>query len=310
MARTESLDLSYAHPSWEADATSDGGAHTWLSANAAPVAACGGCMSANYMHAFDLMYDADLDMSTARPLVIFFHGQPTDKAATDIITFARALADSGFIVMNCNYPQETGAVHEGENPVTWIKTRAYAGREAIKHGRDRIDPTDFGLTYSHIIPLGSSTGGLISVLGMIGSPDNAVEIPVSTGRVDALAALWTTLPDPTDSIDRDGFGAGTLVEDKGYNYFTGTAHRNLFLAHGTLDLNPPSPYESGIEIARQAREAGLYVEFLTLVGSPHASWADTDEIIAALWAFIGALDDRVGGQAKFLDGSGQAKFLD
>jgi len=219
----------------------------------------------------------------ARPLIIFFHGGPTQGDKSDVRDYCQRLAAAGCLVVNSNFSLKTiGAppALELENQIWGRRQMAQEGREALKYGRDRIDFVGAGYTdgYSCVIVAGASGGGGVAWSTSYGRDDNYVmpdgtklfELLEDEGRIDGVVLMWSNILNPyltseddlQLTIENNIYGINYLEEDD----------PPVMDMHGTADTI--APYGSGQEIVRQAHEKGIYAQHKPIIGADHGPWEE------------------------------------
>ena len=244
--------------------------------------------------------------STNRPVFMFIHGggfTGGTKTKPEIIDMAGYYASRGWVFISIDYrtaeelittqgtSQEALLSHyKGLAPQEWIQ-HALQGVETIKQFEQAIamymaqrdakaalrwivaNKDTYNINTDYITVGGASAGAITTVaLGISNIEDFRDEISISDDPT-----LTTTNLAQTYKVNSMVYFWGSNVKIELFNEIYGSNlydsnDPELFLAHGTKDMNPSTPYSEATELEEIYDSLGIYNELVTLEGAGHGAW--------------------------------------
>ena len=251
------------------------------------------------------VYYPDND-SGNRPVFMFIHGggfQGGSKTKPEIVNMANYYASRGWVFVSIDYrtveelgtitgmtQQEVLTFHKGIAPEEWISfslqnamspndvqtgIALYAAQRDAKAALRWIAANS--ATYSinkNFITVGGASAGAVSTiaLGVSDLDDFRDEISNS----DDMTLSSTNLNEIYNVKSMVYFwGADVKIELYEAIYGVSLYDNNdpeLFMAHGTIDANPSTPFSEATEIKDTYDILGIYNELIPLEGAGHGAW--------------------------------------
>lgn len=244
--------------------------------------------------------------STNRPVFMFIHGggfQGGTKTKPEIVNMANYYASRGWVFASIDYrtveelgmimgmtPEEVLTFHKGIAPEEWINfslqnamspdevqtsVAIYAAQRDAKAALRWI--VSNSATYSinkDFVTVGGASAGAISTITLgISNQDNFRD-ELSIDDDSTLSS--TNIDEPYDVKSMIYFwGADIKIELYEAIYGVNLYDINdpeLFMAHGTMDLNPSTPFSEATELKDIYDSLGIYNELVPLEGAGHEAW--------------------------------------
>lgn len=228
------------------------------------------------------VYHALHGMAGGVPGFVFVHGGggfKCTKSDTPFVELCKALTHEGISAISIEYQKTPLAPRlREERQITAVRRAARDVRMALDfvHNNAKIGNVDT----SRIFAGGASFGAVAALTGIYTKPDLAIQ-HFAAARYDrhiaGVVSMWGCLPGPRDRP--------SMKTDMGINWFK-KFDPPLQLIHGNMDRNEFTPIEASDEIKRQADEAGLTCNMLTLGGANHAPWHRMDSIVECIVDFV------------------------
>lgn len=244
--------------------------------------------------------------STNRPLFMFIHGggfQGGTKTKPEIINMANYYASRGWVFVSIDYrtveelgtiagktPEELLAFRRGIAPQEWIEfalqnalspdevqtsIAIYAAQRDAKAAlRWVVANSDTYQINEDFITVGGASAGAISTiaLGITELQDFRDEISTTDDP-----SLSTTNLDMSYEVQSMIYFWGADVKLELYESVYGLNRYDsndpeLFMAHGTMDVNPSTPFSEATELEGIYDSLGIYNELVPLEGAGHGAW--------------------------------------
>ena len=244
--------------------------------------------------------------STNRPVFMFIHGggfQGGTKTKPEIVNMANFYASRGWVFASIDYRtvEELGTItgmtqaevrtfHNGIAPEEWINfslqnamspdevqtsIAIYAAQRDAKAAlRWLVANSETYNSNNDFITVGGASAGAISTIALgISDQDNfRDEISVT----DDPTLLSTNIDEPYDVKSMIYFwGADVKLELYEAIYGINLYDMNdpeLFMAHGTMDVNPSTPFSEATELKDIYDSLSIYNELVPLEGAGHGAW--------------------------------------
>lgn len=270
-------------------------------------------MDEEITYAFGLAYDGGttivlpqkLDIyypdntSTNRPVYMFIHGggfQGGTKTKPEIIDMANYFASRGWVFASIDYrttEELEGTDFTGFAPQEWIdfttqnastpdeartSIAMYTAQRDAKAAVRWIvaNASSYNINTDFITVGGASAGAITTIaLGMSDQEDFANEIPVADDP-----SLSTTNLNENYKVKSMIYFWGSNVKLELYETIYGVNKYDsndpeLFMAHGTMDINPSTPFSEATELDGIYNSLGVYRELVPLEGAGHGAWNAT-----------------------------------
>lgn len=247
--------------------------------------------------------------STNRPVYMFIHGggfTGGTKTKPEIVDMANFYASRGWVFVSIDYrtTEELGSIgdrvledllefYKGIAPQEWIEN-AYQGAETetqIQQGiamyaaqRDAkaalrwivANSNSYHINNNFITVGGASAGAITTIaLGVSNQEDFRDEIAMA----DDSTLSTTNLSENFDVKSMVYFWGSNikmeLFESVYGLYRYDTNDPELFMAHGTNDINPSTPYTEATELESIFDSLDVFNELVTLDGKGHGAWTAT-----------------------------------
>lgn len=247
--------------------------------------------------------------SKNRPVYLFIHGggfQGGTKSKPEIINMANYFASRGWVFISVDYrtvsdlgtisgmtPEEVAMFYNGIAPQEWIdfsllnasspdeiqtSIAMYAAQRDTKAALRWIvaNAEDYHINTDFITVGGASAGAVSTVaLGISNQEDFKDEI----STVDD-PTLSTTNLDESYNIKSMIYFWGSNVKLELFEAIYGLNRYDnndpeLFLAHGTEDINPTTTFSEATELKEIYDELGIYNQLVPLEGAGHGAWSAT-----------------------------------
>ena len=252
----------------------------------------------------DVYYPDNNSMN--RPVFMFNHGggfQGGTKTKPEIITMANYFASRGWVFASIDYrtteesgtitgmsPEELVTFYRGFAPEEWIdftiqnamapdevKTSLamYAAQRDAKAAlRWLVANADTYNSNNDFITVGGASAGAISTiaLGISDLEDFGNELSITEDPT-----LSSTNLDVTYDVQSMIYYWGANVKLELYEAIFGkdpydSNDPELFMAHGTMDINPSTPFSEATELKDIYDSLGIYNELVPLEGAGHGAW--------------------------------------
>ena len=244
--------------------------------------------------------------STNRPVCMFIHGggfQGGTKTKPEIVNMANYYASRGWVFVSIDYrtveelgtirgltPEQVQSFHRGIAPQEWIEfslqnaespdevqtsVAIYAAQRDAKAAlRWIVANADTYAINTDFITVGGASAGAISTiaLGITEQQDFRDEI----SQTDA-PTLSTTHLNASYDVQSMIYFWGANVKLELYEAIYGlnrydSGDPELFMAHGTMDVNPSTPFSEAVEMEGIYNSLGIYNELVPLEGAGHGAW--------------------------------------
>lgn len=244
--------------------------------------------------------------STNRPLFMFIHGggfQGGTKIKPEIVNMANHFASRGWVFASIDYRtvEELGTIagmtqeevltfHQGIAPEEWINfslqnamspdevqtsIATYAAQRDAKAAlRWLVANSDTYKTNNDFIAVGGASAGAITTIALGISDQDDFRDELSGADDPTLSS--TNLNESYDVNSMVYFwGADVKLElyesIYGVNLYD-TDDPELFMAHGTMDINPSTPFSEATDLKEIYDSLGIYNELVPLEGAGHGAW--------------------------------------
>ncbi|WP_284209113.1 alpha/beta hydrolase [Thalassotalea eurytherma] len=247
--------------------------------------------------------------STNRPVFMFIHGggfTGGTKTKPEIVDMASYYASRGWVLVSIDYrtaeelittpgtPQdELLAYYKGLAPLEWIE-HALQGVDTTKQFEQAIamymaqrdakaalrwivaNADTYNINTDYITVGGASAGAITTIaLGISNQEDFRDEISIADDPT-----LSTTNLEETYNVQSMVYFWGSnvkleLFEDVYGMYLYDSDDPELFMAHGTNDVNPSTPYSEATELKGIYDSLSIHNELVTLEGAGHGAWDAT-----------------------------------
>jgi len=247
--------------------------------------------------------------TSKRPVFMFIHGggfTGGTKTKPEIIDMAGYFASRGWVFVSIDYrtaeelitisgtsQEELLSFYKGIAPQEWIE-HALQGVETIKQFEQAIamymaqrdakaalrwiveNASVYNINTDYITVGGASAGAITTVaLGISNLEDFRDEMSITDDPT-----LSTTNLDESYEVKSMVYFWGSnvkieLFEDVYGTYLYDDNDPELFMAHGTNDVNPSTPYSEATELKDIYDSLGLHNELVTLEGAGHGAWDAT-----------------------------------
>ncbi|WP_199922451.1 alpha/beta hydrolase [Pseudoalteromonas piratica] len=247
--------------------------------------------------------------TTKRPVFMFIHGggfTGGTKTKPEIIDMAGYFASRGWVFVSIDYrtaeelitisgtsQEELLSFYKGIAPQEWIE-HALQGVETVKQFEQAIamymaqrdakaalrwivaNASIYNIDSDYITVGGASAGAITTIaLGISNLEDFRDEISITDDPT-----LSTTNLDESYEVKSMVYFWGSNVKVELFEAVYGTYlyddnDPELFLAHGTNDVNPSTPYSEATELKDIYDSLGLHNELVTLEGAGHGAWDAT-----------------------------------
>lgn len=244
--------------------------------------------------------------SVNRPVYMFIHGggfTGGTKTKPEILEMANDYASRGWVFVSIDYrtveelgaiqgmtPEELLTFYKGIAPQKWIEvavegveTRKQLQQSIAMYAAQRdakaalrwiVANADTYKINSDFITVGGASAGAITAitLGITNQEDFRDEISVNDDPT-----LSTTNLDKTYSVKSLVYFWGATIKLDlfelvyGLNRYDGS-DPELFMAHGTQDVNPSTPYSEALELKEIYDPLGVYNQLVPLEGEGHGAW--------------------------------------
>lgn len=244
--------------------------------------------------------------STNRPVFMFIHGggfQGGTKTKPEIVNMANYYASRGWVFASIDYRtvEELGTImgmtseevltfHKGIAPEEWINfslqnamspdevqtsVAIYAAQRDAKAALRWIIANS--ATYSlnkDFITIGGASAGAISTIALgISNQDNFRD----ELSIDDDSTLSSTNIDEHYDVKSMIYFWGADIKIELYEAIYGVNlydinDPELFMAHGTMDVNPSTPFSEATELKNIYDSIGIYNELVPLEGAGHGAW--------------------------------------
>ncbi len=244
--------------------------------------------------------------STNRPVFMFIHGggfQGGTKTKPEIVNMANYYASRGWVFASIDYRtvEELGTImgmtseevltfHKGIAPEEWINfslqnamspdevqtsVAIYAAQRDAKAALRWIIANS--ATYSlnkDFITIGGASAGAISTIALgISNQDNFRD----ELSIDDDSTLSSTNIDEHYDVKSMIYFWGADIKIELYEAIYGVNlydinDPELFMAHGTMDVNPSTPFSEATELKDIYDSIGIYNELVPLEGAGHGAW--------------------------------------
>lgn len=249
------------------------------------------------------------DSSTNRPVYMFIHGggfTGGTKTKPEIVDMANYFASRGWVFVSIDYRTaeeivtKTGMTqaelllfYRGMAPQEWIEF-ALNGATTTKEFQQSIamymaqrdskaalrwimsNANVYGVNKDFITIGGASAGAITTIaLGISNQEDFRDEMTV----VEDSTLVTTNLSETYDVKSMVYFWGSNLkleLFDTIYSLYRYDGDDpELFMAHGTLDANPGTPFTEATELETIYHSFGIYNELVPLEGQGHGAWDAT-----------------------------------
>lgn len=247
--------------------------------------------------------------TTKRPVFMFIHGggfTGGTKTKPEIVDMAGYYASRGWVFVSIDYrtaeelitipgmPREDlMAYYQGIAPKEWIE-HTIEGVETAKQFEQAIamymaqrdakaalrwivaNASVYNINTDYITVGGASAGAITTVaLGISNLEDFRDEMSITDDPT-----LSTTNLDESYEVKSMVYFWGSNVKIELFEAVYGTYlyddnDPELFMAHGTNDVNPSTPYSEATELKDIYDSLGLHNELVTLEGAGHGAWDAT-----------------------------------
>ena len=244
--------------------------------------------------------------SANRPLFMFIHGggfQGGTKTKPEIVNMANYYASRGWVFVSIDYrtveelgtitgmtQEEVLAFHKGIAPDEWINfslqnaispddvqtgIALYAAQRDAKAALRWIVANSSAYSINRdFITVGGASAGAVSTLalGISDQDDFTDELSIT----DDSTLSSTNLLETYDVRSMIYFwGADVKIELYEAIYGVSLYDINdpeLFMAHGTMDANPSTPFSEATDLKDTYEFLGIYNELIPLDGAGHGAW--------------------------------------
>ncbi len=243
---------------------------------------------------------------TNRPVFMFIHGggfQGGTKTKPEIVDMANFYASRGWVFASIDYrtveelgtitgmtPEELLAYHKGIAPEEWINftlqnamapddvqtgIAIYAAQRDAKAAlRWLVANAETYHSNNKFVSVGGASAGAISTIALGIADQESFRDELSTTDDPTLAS--TNLDETFDVKSLIYFwGANIKLELLEAIYGINAYDMNdpeLFMAHGTMDVNPSTPFSEATELKGIYDSLGIYNELVPLEGAGHGAW--------------------------------------
>jgi acetyl esterase/lipase len=246
---------------------------------------------------------------TNRPVFMFIHGggfTGGTKTKPEIVDMASYYASRGWIFISIDYRtaeelitppgmplEELLILYKGIAPQEWIE-HALKGVETIKQFEQAIamymaqrdakaalrwivaNSATYNINTDFITVGGASAGAITTTaLGISNQENFRDEISIA----DDPTLSTTNLNETYDVKSMIYFWGSNikleLFEDVYGLYLYDTNDPELFMAHGSNDVNPSTPYSEATELQDIYHSLGIHNKLITLEGAGHGAWDAT-----------------------------------
>lgn len=238
--------------------------------------------------------------STNRPVYMFIHGggfSGGSKSSPNIIDMANYYASRGWIFVSIDYrlTENLGTIYTGIAPDEWVNfaQQNASSSQQVKQGiamyaaqRDAkaalrwivANSIDYSMNTDYISVGGGSAGAISAItLGISNNEDFRDEITLSEDPTLPSTNLNQTYA-VRNMIYLWGSNVKLEVFESVYGFNRYDANDpELFMAHGTNDQNPSTPFSEATELQSIFDSLEVYNELITLVGEQHGAWNATVE---------------------------------
>ncbi|WP_138593410.1 alpha/beta hydrolase [Pseudoalteromonas aurantia] len=244
--------------------------------------------------------------STDRPVFMFIHGggfTGGTKTKPEIIDMAGYYASRGWVFISIDYRTAEELItipgssqeallsrYKGLAPLEWIQ-HALQGVETIKQFEQAIamymaqrdakaalrwivaNKDTYNINTDYITVGGASAGAITTVaLGISNIEDFRDEVSISDDPT-----LSTTNLEQTYKVNSMVYFWGSNVKIELFEDVYGLSlydnnDPELFLAHGTKDMNPSTPYSEATELKEIYDSLGIHNELVALEDAGHGAW--------------------------------------
>jgi len=244
--------------------------------------------------------------SVNRPVYMFIHGggfTGGTKTKPEIVEMASDYASRGWVFVSIDYrtveelgaiegmtPEELLTFYKGIAPQEWIEvalegveTRKQLQQSIAMYAAQRdakaalrwiVANADTYKVNTDFITVGGASAGAITAitLGITNQEDFRDEISVN----DDPTLTTTNLAETYSVRSLVYFWGATVKLDLfelvyGLNRYDGS-DPELFMAHGTQDVNPSTPYSEALELKEIYDPLGVYSQLVPLEGEGHGAW--------------------------------------
>jgi len=244
--------------------------------------------------------------STNRPVFMFIHGggfQGGTKTKPEIVNMANYYASRGWVFVSIDYrtveelgtingmtPDEVLTFHKGIAPEEWINfslqnamspdevqtsVAIYAAQRDAKAALRWIvaNSATYNLNKDFITVGGASAGAISAIALGISDQDNfRDELSIADD-----STLSSTNKDERFDVKSMIYFWGADIKLELYEAIYGTNlydinDPELFMAHGTMDVNPSTPFSEATDLKEIYDSLGIYNELVPLEGAGHGAW--------------------------------------
>ena len=238
--------------------------------------------------------------STNRPVYMFIHGGGFiggSKSSPKIVDMANYYASRGWVFVSIDYrlTENLGTNYTGISPEEWVNfaQQNASSSQQIKQGiamyaaqRDAkaalrwivANSIDYNINTDYVSVGGGSAGAITAItLGISNNEDFRDEITLSEDPTLLSTNLNQTYTVRT-MIYLWGSNIKLEVFESVYGFNRYDANDpELFMAHGTNDQNPSTPFSEATELQSIFDSLGVHNELIPLVGEQHGAWNATVE---------------------------------
>jgi len=244
--------------------------------------------------------------STNRPVFMFIHGggfTGGTKTKPEIVEMAEYYASRGWVFVSVDYrtTEELGSIdgmsqeelltyYSGIAPQEWMEyallrvettkelqqsVAMYAAQRDAKAALRWIvaNSSTYDINKDFITVGGASAGAITTIaLGISNQEDFRDEISISDDPTLSSANL-----DETFTVKSMVYFWGSNIKlelfESVYGFYRyGSNDPELFMAHGTDDINPSTPFTEATELEDIYNSFGIYNELVYLYGEGHGAW--------------------------------------
>lgn len=246
---------------------------------------------------------------TNRPVYMFIHGggfQGGTKTKPEIINMANYYASRGWVFVSIDYrtteelgvingftPEEVLNLYKGIAPEEWINfslqnalspeevqtcTAMYAAQRDAKAAlRWIVANSDTYNIDTDFITVGGASAGAVSTIALgISNQEHfrdeisiADDPTISTANINESYTVKSIIYFWGSNVKLDLFES-----IYGLNLYDSN-DPELFMAHGTMDINPTTTFAEATELQEIYDSIGIYNELVPLEGEGHGAWAAT-----------------------------------